>query len=98
MGGLLGDRLDLRMVSTWRHSVKGDSGGGRWIEVSPVRFPGWIDAFGIRHGATHEAPLALAGSRAGGASAEESVIFVAPPGALARSHPPLPGASQQVRL
>jgi Actinobacteria/chloroflexi VLRF1 release factor len=78
--------------------VKGDSGGGRWIEVSPVRFPGWIDAFGIRHGATHEAPLALAGSRAGGASGEESVIFVAPDGAMARCHPPFPGYSEQIGL
>jgi hypothetical protein len=78
--------------------VKGDSGGGRWIEVSPVRFPGWIDAFGIRHGATHEAPLALAGSRAGGASGEESVIFVAPDGAMARCHPPFPGDWLQQRI
>jgi hypothetical protein len=78
--------------------VKGDSGGGRWIEVSPVRFPGWIDAFGTRHGATHEAPLALAASRVGGASGEESVIFVAPDGALARCHPPFPGFSDQVGL
>src|ERR1700722_15549747 len=98
MGGLLGDRLDLRMVSTWRHSVKGDSGGGRWIEVSPVRFPGWIDAFGTRHGATHEAPPARGGSRAGGASGEESVIFVAPDGAMARCPPPFPGYSEQIGL
>ncbi|MCW2936077.1 MAG: hypothetical protein JWM19_7039 [Actinomycetia bacterium] len=78
--------------------MKGDSGGGRWIEVSPVRFPGWIDAFGTRHGATHEAPLALAASRAGGASGEESVIFVAPDGAMARCNPPFPGYSEQISL
>jgi hypothetical protein len=71
--------------------VKSDSGGGRWIQVPPVRFPGWIDAFGTRHGATPEAPLAVAASRASGASGEESVIFVAPDGAMARCHPPFPG-------
>ena len=75
--------------------MKGDSGGGRWIEVPPVRFPDWIDAFGSRHAATEEAPLAVAGSRAGG---EESVIFVAPDGAMARCHPPFPGYSEQIGL
>jgi hypothetical protein len=75
--------------------VKGDSGGGRWIEVSPVRFPGWIDAFGTRHGATHEAPLAVAASRAGG---DENVIFVAPDGAMARCHSPFPGCWLQQRV
>jgi hypothetical protein len=78
--------------------VKGDSGGGRWIEVSPVRFPDWIDAFGSRHGATHEAPLGVAASRAGGASGEESVIFVAPDGAMARCNPPFPGYSEHIGL
>jgi len=82
--------------------VKGDWGGGRWIELPPVRFPGWIDAFGTRHGATAEAPLGVAvsqvdgarGRGAGGASGysvEQSVIFVAPDGAMARCHPPFPG-------
>ncbi|HEX3959364.1 MAG TPA: acVLRF1 family peptidyl-tRNA hydrolase [Trebonia sp.] len=78
--------------------MKGDSGGGRWIEVSPVRFPGWIGDFGTRHGATREAPLAMAASRAGGAAGEVSVIFVAPDGALARCHPPFPGYSEQIGL
>ncbi len=75
--------------------MKGDSDGGRWIEVSPVRFPGWIDAFGSRHGATDEAPLAVAASRAAG---EENVIFVAPDGAMARCHPPFPGYMARMGL
>jgi hypothetical protein len=78
--------------------VKGDSGGGRWIEMPPGRFPGWIDAFGTRHGVTDEAPLAVAASRVGGASGEESVIFVAPDGAMARCHPPFPGYSERIGL
>jgi hypothetical protein len=61
--------------------------------VSPARFPGWIDSFGTRHGATGEAPLAVAVSRAAG---EESVIFVAPDGAMARCNPPFPGYSGQI--
>jgi hypothetical protein len=61
--------------------------------VSPVRFPAWIDSFGTRHGATREAPLAVAVSRADG---EESVIFVAPDGAMARCNPPFPGYSGQI--
>jgi hypothetical protein len=63
--------------------------------VSPARFPGWIDSFGTRHGAAHEAPLAVAASRVAG---EESVIFVAPDGAMARCHPPFPGYSEQIGL
>jgi hypothetical protein len=78
--------------------VKSDSSDGRWIEVSPARFPGWIDSFGARHGAAHETPLAVAASRAGGASGGESVIFVAPDGAMARCHPPFPGYSERIGL
>ena len=81
--------------------MKSDSGGGRWIQVPPVRFPGWIDAFGNRHGATPDTPLGVAASRengARGASVEESVIFVAPDGAMARCHPPFPGPWLRERI
>jgi hypothetical protein len=84
--------------------VKGDWDGGRWIELPPVRFPGWIDAFGTRHGVTDEAPLGVAASRvdgvrgASGYSVEQSVIFVAPDGAMARCHPPFPGCSEHIGL
>jgi hypothetical protein len=54
-----------------------------------------VDSFGARHGVTPEVPLAVAASRAAG---EESVIFVAPDGAMARCHPPFPGYSEQIGL
>jgi hypothetical protein len=27
------------------------AGGGRWVDVDPVRLPGWLNGFGVRHGA-----------------------------------------------
>lgn len=64
---------------------------GRWIEVAPSRFPGWIGSFGGRHGATEFHPLTV---NAG----EGSVTFTAPDAATARCHPPFPHFSERPGL
>jgi len=60
------------------------SGGTRWVEVAPERFPGWIASFAGRHGATDQrSPLTA--TLTGG-----HVTFAAPDGAVAECHPPFP--------
>ena len=60
------------------------SGGTRWVEVAPERFPGWIASFAGRHGATdQQSPLTA--TLTGG-----NVTFAAPDGAVAECHPPFP--------
>src|SRR5579863_674849 len=60
------------------------SGGGRWVDVAPERFPGWVASFARRHGADgedHSLTVAVTG---------DTVIFTAPDGAVAECHPPFP--------
>ena len=60
------------------------SGGTRWVDVAPERFPGWVASFARRHGADGEdgsLAVALTG---------DTVIFTAPDGAVAECHPPFP--------
>jgi hypothetical protein len=60
----------------------------RWIDVTPERFPGWIESFGGRHGAVRVA------DEPGDAEPGGAVVFVAADGAMARVHapfPPVPG-------
>jgi Actinobacteria/chloroflexi VLRF1 release factor len=60
------------------------SGGARWVDVAPERFPGWVASFGRRHGTDGEdqsLTVAMTG---------ETVIFTAPDGAVAECHPPFP--------
>ena len=60
------------------------SGGARWVDVAPERFPGWVASFARRHGTDGEdqsLTVAMTG---------ETVIFTAPDGALAECHPPFP--------
>jgi hypothetical protein len=60
------------------------SGGGRWVDVAPERFPGWVASFARRHGAdTEDQSLTMAVTG-------DSVIFTAPDGAVAECHPPFP--------
>jgi hypothetical protein len=54
-------------------------GSAKWLDVSAMRFPGWVSSFARRHG--DSAPLLAA--LAGGA-----VLFTAPDGAVAECHPP----------
>jgi hypothetical protein len=62
--------------------------GGRWLDVAPGRFPGWIASFAERHGVPEPGvPLtAVVVGTPGG----ESVTFAAPDGAIAECHPPFP--------
>src|SRR5258707_4529301 len=60
----------------------------RWIDVTPERFPGWIESFGGRHGAVRVA------DEPGDAEPGGAVVFVAADRAVARVHapfPPVPG-------
>ena len=60
--------------------------GGRWLDVAPGRFPGWIASFAERHGGTAPgAPLTATAT-----PRDESVAFAAPDGAIAECHPPFP--------
>jgi hypothetical protein len=73
------------------------SGAGRWLDVAPSRFPGWIAGFAQRHGDdTPGAGLTvdLAGRQGGLAVPRwDSVTFTAPDGAVAECHPPFPPAA-----
>ena len=60
------------------------SGGARWVDVAPERFPGWVASFARRHGADGEdrsLTVAVTG---------DTVTFTAPDGAVAECHPPFP--------
>ena len=60
---------------------------GRWLDVAPARFPGWIASFTERHGAGMPDPgLTVAADG-------ENVIFTASDGAVAECHPPFPPVS-----
>ena len=56
----------------------------RWIDVAPERFPGWVESFGVRHGAVR-----VSGGP-GGLAPAAGVALVAADGAQARVHPPFP--------
>jgi hypothetical protein len=60
------------------------SGGARWVDVAPERFPGWVASFARRHGAETEAQSLTVAVTA------DTVIFTAPDGAVAECHPPFP--------
>jgi hypothetical protein len=56
--------------------------GGRWLDISPQRFPGWVASFARRHGGTTpESSLTVTVT-------SEDVIFSAPDGATAKCQPP----------
>ena len=64
--------------------------GGKWIDVSAERLPGWIASFAVRHGVPGAAgdsaePLAVA-------LADDHVSFTAQDGAVAQCYPPFPPA------
>ena len=60
------------------------SGGPRWVDVAPERFPGWVVSFARRHGAdTGDQSLMVAVTG-------ETATFTAPDGAVAECHPPFP--------
>jgi Actinobacteria/chloroflexi VLRF1 release factor len=60
------------------------SGGARWVDVTPERFPGWVASFARRHGTIDQhSPLTVT-------LTGENVTFTAPDGAVAECHPPFP--------
>jgi hypothetical protein len=69
-----------------RHSVVKNiaSSAGRWLDVAPSRFPGWVADFAERHGDPARG-AALTVLLTG-----QNVIFTAPDGAVAECHPPFP--------
>jgi hypothetical protein len=80
-----------------RHQVvKNVAGsGGKWLDVSPERFGGWVASFAVRHGVSAANSAGEPGEPGGAADlavATESdrVTFTAPDGAVARCHPPFP--------
>jgi hypothetical protein len=64
--------------------------GGKWLDVSADRLPGWIASFAVRHG--------VSDSQAGSAEAltvaigDDHVSFTAQDGAVAQCYPPFPPA------
>jgi hypothetical protein len=66
--------------------------GGRWLDVAPGRFPGWIASFAERHGGTAPGACLTATPR------DEAVIFAAPDGAVAECHPPFPAGQAPAGL
>jgi len=60
------------------------SGGARWVDVAPERFPGWVASFARRHGADGEGQSLVV------AVTGDGVVFTAPDGAVAECHPPFP--------
>jgi hypothetical protein len=58
--------------------------GGRWLDVAPGRFPGWIASFAERHGAPEPGASLTVAPR------DDTVTFAAPDGAIAECHPPFP--------
>ena len=76
----------VRIVNKIRQRVvkNSASGGARWVDVVPERFPGWVASFARRHETDDEnQPLMVAMSG-------DNVIFTAPDGAVAECHPPFP--------
>jgi hypothetical protein len=64
--------------------------GGKWLDVSAERLPGWIASFAVRHGvpgAAADAREALAVTMA-----DDHVSFTAQDGAVAQCYPPFPPA------
>lgn len=65
--------------------------GGRWLEVAPGRFPGWIDSFALRHsGPAPDSSLATAVT-------SENIMFTAPDGAIAKCYPPFWESQTELR-
>ena len=60
------------------------SSAGRWLDVAPSRFPGWVADFAERHGDGGGGALVRV------APTEENVIYTASDGAVAECHPPFP--------
>jgi Actinobacteria/chloroflexi VLRF1 release factor len=64
--------------------------GGKWLDVSAERLPGWIASFAVRHGVSGAA--GDSGGSLAVALADAHVSFTAQDGAVAQCYPPFPPA------
>jgi hypothetical protein len=64
--------------------------GGKWLDVSAERLPGWIASFAVRHGVPGAA--GEAGESLAVALADDHVSFTAHDGSVAQCYPPFPPA------
>jgi Actinobacteria/chloroflexi VLRF1 release factor len=64
--------------------------GGKWLDVSAERLPGWIASFAVRHGVSGAA--GEAGESLTVALADDHVSFTARDGSVAQCYPPFPPA------
>jgi hypothetical protein len=62
--------------------------GGKWLDVSAERLPGWIASFAVRHGVPGAA--ADSAETLAVALADDHVSFTAQDGAVAQCYPPFP--------
>jgi hypothetical protein len=62
--------------------------GGKWLDVSADRLPGWIASFAVRHGASDS--QAGSGEALTVAVGDDHVSFTAQDGAVAQCYPPFP--------
>jgi hypothetical protein len=62
--------------------------GGKWLEVSAERLPGWIASFAVRHGVSDAE--AGSGEALAVAVGDDHISFTAQDGAVAQCYPPFP--------
>jgi hypothetical protein len=62
--------------------------GGKWLDVSAERLPGWIASFAVRHGVSDAS--AASGEALTVAVDDDHVSFTAQDGAVAQCYPPFP--------
>jgi len=70
--------------------------GGKWLEVSAERLPGWIASFAVRHGVSD--PAAGEGEALTVAVGDDHITFTAQDGAVAQCYPPFPPAGGMTAL
>jgi hypothetical protein len=77
--------------------------GGKWLDISAERFPGWLASFSVRHGVSDASGAAGAGETAGSRQAptgpravlavtfgDDHASFTAEDGSVAECYPPFP--------
>jgi Actinobacteria/chloroflexi VLRF1 release factor len=70
--------------------------GGKWLEVSAERLPGWIASFAVRHGVSDAA--AGSGEALTVAVGDDHISITAQDGAVAQCYPPFPPAGGMTAL
>ena len=70
--------------------------GGKWLEVSAERLPGWIASFAVRHGVSDAG--AGSGEALTVAVGDDHISITAQDGAVAQCYPPFPPAGGMTSL